>query len=439
MAIRPNKGYIRLNTPAGNDSTASGCGVNNVSGFGATWSQASNTIQFMGGGTSGMTVGDILWLDAGLGDRQFFEIDTITGSQSLTTVEQTTNSQMGVDYAVGGVRETLNGVESLLTYPLQNGVTAFELETNQTVQWNTTTWSGNCYAFVSSDPLAKRSITHAGGLSYFFGSQAEAICQNIIFIPGFSSGMSLSTHNSNSAQRTKIYLNNCNVGVAAGNTYDYLDDAGNTAIGPTDYFTVRTAFYDVPVRWKTNMYATKCLFSRPSSSYYSDPLGGFTGEYHFTECLFDVRQIIGGAISATQQEVFDAMKFIDCVVSANTNGFQPLFGAVLSDTDYDFSREFLGNVAYDAGTGVTWPKHGSNTKYFGTNTGVTETFLPVALPTDPFVDAANANFNLNTSQGGLDLRDSYAATLSNTAVYQYRSLLDQLPSGGGNVIVIEDN
>jgi len=438
MAIRPNKGFIRLNTPAGNDTTASGCGVNNVSGFGAAWSSGSNTIQFMSGSTSGMTVGDILWLDAGLGDRQFFEIDTIVGSQSLTTVEQTTNSQMGRNYAVGGVRETLNGVESLLTYPLQNGATAFELETNQTVQWNTTSWGNSVYYFISSDPIAKRSITHSGGVSYFFGSQAKAVCHNLIFIPAFPSGMSLSTHNtSNASLQSQIYLNNCNVGVPNGNSYDYLDNAPNASLGPVNYFASRTQFYNTPVRWKTNMTAYKCLFYNPTGTYYTDPLTAFTNRHLFTNCIFDISRFVSGK-TVTQQELLNDVKFVDCVLTGSGNAFNPWWGSGGTNTDYDFCREFDGNITYEV-TNFRWPKLPFNTKDFGSISGVSDTLYPIQLPTDPFVDGANTDFNLNTSQGGIDLRDLYAANLSNTTVNQYRYLLDQLPSGGGNVIVIEDN
>lgn len=445
MAVRPNKGYIKLNNSTGSDTTASGCGVNNVNGFGAMWSQASTTINFMQpNSTANMTVGDILWIDAGTGDRQFFEIAAIPSGNAVTTVESTSNSGFsGVAFAVGGTRQTLNGIESTLNYPLENGFIGFELEDNQTVQWNTTLMNtGHRYVFKSSDPNTRRSITHAGGNSYLFPPGARVSAESIIFVPGFSTGMTLGAYNTASGALggdCQLDFHNCIVGGFVGNSYDYVFNGPGTATGFGRVNASRSLFAQSPFKSKNYVFANNCYFYN-TDTLFDDPNSQWGQDAQFYHCILDVK-FYSNTGSTSVALAMNQTKLVDCVVKGG-QFFAQNWYAFQSLGDYEFAKMHTGNTFVDMAAGPDFPKNVANTNYFnlGSGNNINDTEHPAALASQPFVNTGSQDFNLATSgQGAIDLRDSRGTTFGSTQFYDYRYILDQLPSGGGNVFVIEES
>lgn len=436
----PNHGYIKLNSATGNDTTASGCGVNNVSGFGAMWNSSSTTINLMGGSNSGMTVGDVLWIDAGGGQRQFFEIAALPSSQTITTVEQTTNSRQGVSFAVGGTRQTLNGIESLLTYPFASGLTAFELEDNQTAQWNTSSVpSGSYFAFKSDSVTARRAITHTGGNSFFLPPGGRYCCENLIFIPGFASGMTLTEYNTAAnglGGSTTINAFGCNIG-STSSSYDSIANVSPLASTSLKLHCTNCAVFDSPIKLKTSVYANNSFFYSTGEIFTPYNQGWMASISDFHNCIFDTVRFTGILIASAMQDMLDSVTITNSVLTGGLF-FNNYFGGVFASTDV--AQRWTNNVMVDLTTGLSLPSNMSRTKYFNVAAQINDTYKPEQLASQPFVNVGTQDFNLAASgQGAIDLRDVFGTTHLNTQLYDYRYLLDQLPSGGGNVILIEDN
>jgi len=214
-----------------------------------------------------------------------------------------------------------------------------------------------------------------------------------------------------------------------------------------------------------------CLFDGNNLSTYGFTRNGGTNAYSaqtLINCTF--KNINGAAIflDETRGNTIRNCIIRDCVDGVD---FQPvsysqqsISGCVfynLSGSGIKFNRSdnvlcsnFTNNIFhtisgnafnavadYSSGQGMSVIEHnafyditGSN--YSNLNAGSND----ITLTADPFVDAANGDFNLNAdSGGGATLRASNYAINTDTSVYPFRQYVsDPFGGGGGNVIVIEE-
>jgi len=438
----PNNGYIKLNNTTGSSTTASGCGASNLYGSNnAMFSSGSNTIQVSGGG--GISPGDVLWVDANASSggstnyREFFEVVSESGGY-VTTVEQTTNSAMGVSWAVGGTRRTLGDVENLLSNPLQNGATSFELETDQLVYWQTNqVATGSTFAFKSDDELVKRKITIYG--NDFFKPGSINYCENILFKPYNPTGITLGGVNGafgGYGGDCIISCYRCDIGELNGNTFDAV--WGGSFGGDGILRCNQTLVYQSPFGTLCGeVDASNSMFYQATGYLFSTAGQLWTADARFHSCVLAVPSYCSYITNPSY--LCEKTRIEDCVLRGGVNGTD-YWGAALTQGGDDTFQSFTNNVLVDfPANSISYGNNMSRTKYYNMALAPTATEFPTLLPGDPFVAGVTLDFNLNNNTAGDQLRDQSGDTLINTLIYPYRYLLDQLPSGGGNVILIEDN
>lgn len=105
----PN-GPILFNSATGSDSTASGLGPSiALSGSGASTTASSGVVT--GISTSGVSAGDLLWLES-LSGRQFSIIASVDSGTQVTCDDVFDNTENGVIWAIGGKRASFDTTSS---------------------------------------------------------------------------------------------------------------------------------------------------------------------------------------------------------------------------------------------------------------------------------------------------------------------------------------
>ena len=128
----PN-GNVIFNANTGSDSLASGLGPATAV-YGSSASIASASAVVTGISTTGVTAGDLLWVQSSTG-RQFSIIASVDSSTQVTCDNNFEVTETGRNWAIGGKRATLDNVDSQRLFTTTDGSFAFwaELETDQTV------------------------------------------------------------------------------------------------------------------------------------------------------------------------------------------------------------------------------------------------------------------------------------------------------------------
>jgi len=126
----PN-GSILFNNSTGSDTTASGLGAANVYGAGASTTGASAVVT--GISTTGIRAGDLLWVQSSSG-RQFSIIASVDSSTQVTCDDNFDNTESGRTWAIGGKRATWENSDSRQAFRDCYGKGwEFVTETNQTI------------------------------------------------------------------------------------------------------------------------------------------------------------------------------------------------------------------------------------------------------------------------------------------------------------------
>lgn len=126
------RGNIVFNSLTGSDTQASGLGpVNAVYGAGASTTAGSSVVT--GINTSGVTVGDLLWVMSSSGN-QFSIIASVDSSTQVTCDDNFDNTESGITWAIGGKRATFDNVNSRnLFSTFSNNYAVVETETDQSL------------------------------------------------------------------------------------------------------------------------------------------------------------------------------------------------------------------------------------------------------------------------------------------------------------------
>ncbi len=167
----PN-GNVILNSSTGSDTQSSGLGPSTaVYGSNASITLDSNVVT--GIDTTGVTAGDLLWVQSSVG-RQFIIIASVDSATQVTCDENFNVTESGRTWAIGGKRATLDNADLSTiygTYPYNHPDRELwiELETDQTI---TSAIVGyQAAARIKSSTGSVKTITLASGSStvYVFG------------------------------------------------------------------------------------------------------------------------------------------------------------------------------------------------------------------------------------------------------------------------------
>lgn len=137
---RPN-GPIIFNANTGSDTQASGLGpASAVYGTGASTTGASAVVT--GIDTTGVTAGDLLWVLSSSG-RQFSIIASVDSGTQVTCDDNFDNTESGRTWAIGGKRATLEDASSRSLLGTRMQYLEYEIQTNQTINSAITLAYGN--------------------------------------------------------------------------------------------------------------------------------------------------------------------------------------------------------------------------------------------------------------------------------------------------------
>ena len=385
----PN-GSILFNTSEGSDSQSSGLGPSTaVYGSGASTTGSSAVVT--GIDTTGVSAGDLLWVESSSG-RQFSIIFTVDSSTQVTCDDAFANTESGRTWAIGGKRATFDNADSrrLLNSDVIAGST-IETETDQDISSNLTIGPGT-----STQPLT-------------------VDCKNNAIVRTFTTAWTYTL-------RLREYTIFKNATHTTATNFVYGIEAFQQ--GAADRF-----------QWIENVHV---------SNFWTNFACLSRGNYNFSNCSF--RDATDRGLYA---DVPDNLSIFGCISDGNAkgveidNGTVNLYNCIISNNtangcDFNsanvtaISNVFLGNTSSGMiVAGFSFPDakslgirnniFDSNGSYginvtatgglfrcyrnaFRNNTsgetsGITsvDTITPTA---DPFVDAANGNFNLNNAAGG---------------------------------------
>lgn len=404
----PN-GSIVFNNSTGSDTQASGLGpANAVYGTGASTTGASAVVT--GIDTTGVTAGDLLWVESSSG-RQFSIIASVDSSTQVTCDGNFDNTESGRTWAIGGKRATLQGTLSLFSDEL--GVShVVELETDQTLT-STISWAENTnYAGITirSDVAGtKRTITQTSDSTDLFNtdgmwnSETDVVFQDIKFLNTASVKDECIRQIATNGHPQIIFIR-CQVG-DTGSSFTSGFYAGaycivhafdtvfkaclNHAIRAdvNAYFGSHLQgcmFIDCPVGLNTSFQlkavVNNCIFSGCSTDainiWENSPTKNWT-PHVIKNCIFynNGNAIKLNSYTGTETKIIGENIFVNNTTAINS--------AVTAKIEQFYRNAFYGN-----GTDIS------------ANISIDQNHQQINLTADPFVNAANGDFNINTSNGG---------------------------------------
>jgi len=440
----PN-GAIVFNASTGSDSAASGLGpATAVTGSGASTTAASAVVT--GINTTGVTSGDLLWVQSSSG-RQFSIIASVDSGTQVTCDDTFANTEGSRTWAIGGKRSTWDNSDSrlLFTADAKAGF-VIETETDQTLTSSITysTEGDNSSGFIHIRGAS--TVTHpvilqttSGG--HFQGSTNVSAGWSFTNLKFTNSGTTTGTTIAISFRDDNRYIvTNCIFG-----------DATNTLYGAFSFYGGGNATYLV----------VDCEFQHLDRGPYGGTAIGSARDATYVNCISHDNGVFGF-------NVFSSESLINCIAYDNTGpGFllETLTGSttegcsVSNCVAYNNTGDGIQIESYhgaasikncilvsNGGYGIekdtasaevtlTYNYFDNNAFYNNTSGEVSANITTlgpnghITLTADPFTDAAADDFTINeTSGGGADLRTA-AVTLGSTETRPFRWL--DTSTGGG--------
>lgn len=383
-------GPITFNSSTGSDSTSSGCGPATPVSVMLQTSAGSNTAT--ASPTTGYSVGDIMYVPSFTG-RQFNVIASIT-SGSLTFDQNWEDSSMGASAYVGGKRATLDNSTLMFQTANSSGIGGFlqvVLETDQTVTnvINGVGGQGVNVDWRSDQDGVRRTITSSASIMWSGGTH---YLTDLNLQSTNASGKVFQTSTNGNIQSVSCKMFNCIVGDAT----NQFNSFANRYARPCYVQAYRSVFQNFSGRLADTLDAPDffgCSFIN-NSNYVSYRSGTSGTSGVFDGCLFANNPYLfymrwGSSITFKNNIVYN------CGTSAGA------FAISKADT-----QRFYGNFYDNIFVGCTqaintndiWVAR--NNFYYNNGFSFTNEVNPTTLSADPFVDAANNDFNLNNDLGG---------------------------------------
>ena len=424
MTALNNDCQFLVNSSTGSDTAASGLGPATAK-YGSTAAISAGSAVVNSIDTTGLSVGDVIWVDTTSG-RQFNVIASVDNATQVTCDYYWDASEYIANWAVGGKRATLTGMESLLSYQVATDSDTSEivLESDQTVNW--TQHAAQNLRIVSSEVGTQRTVTQQS--TYFLIGADDCYLRDLV-VKTDGTGTKYVTKHDLTYGDSNIVAENCVFG-ATGASYTYFND-GNILYAKYLYLqATNCAFISSGFGTRISLQCDACYFDS-SAMPYDDSA---QWETVFTNCIFD-------SVSSI---------WVDTVATVNTAANRVFIGCIFNRCGSVFGRMFpsLSEAepfgAMDSCVFVSsWLQSTANTPYGGSGNYAYSTTLPThwkdssTLSTDPLIDSANGDCNINDSTSGNTLRGVNVSLPNSTTAYRFRNIVTD-DFGGGSIILIED-
>jgi hypothetical protein len=401
-------GPILFNNSTGSDTTASGLGLTNVYGTGASTTGASAVVT--GISTTGIRAGDLLWVQSSSG-RQFSIIATVDSSTQVTCDNNFDNTESGRTWAIGGKRATFDNADSRKIFAdigIYNAA-KIQTETDQTLTSAIAATSQNVgvSGYIESADSTIKTITQTANAYHFAGGGGPLFLKKLKLDNSSSSKPASVFRWDNGVGRLNVHLEQCTIGDPTNTCVTVISGGGS--------FGSKVSMNNCVIQNMTSTYAfsgaasyeqllTNNLFINNNVCIgFGGSGGGVNGAVVgnifanstagvsqarirsvlmrnniFYNCTSGVYWFVEGPV------VLDNNLFVDCTTAINNShnygGYEATYLSVYSNFFYNNATKYANNTEQSPGR-----------------------FGDVDLTADPFVSAANGNFNLNDFPGGGNL------------------------------------
>lgn len=391
----PN-GSIVFNNSTGSDTQASGLGpANAVYGTGASTTGASAVVT--GIDTTGVTAGDLLWVQSSSG-RQFSIIASVDSSTEVTCDDVFANTESGRTWGIGGKRATLDNADSRrifgadtkdgFTLEIEHTGTAYDLTSRVDVAQFTPVieikGTGASRPVIRQTANTQHFYGNGGGFGFVFRYLQftnSSGTPNVVFSPQWNYGFSTR-----------------NIDCVFGDATDQLSSVtGNTQYGIHIFKRCEiknTSSNGITCGDGNNLYLYDCTIHHCGGS----GVDSYWGQPNASGCIFYSNSSFGIYGRNRGVNILN-----NCIFYNNASGGVRTF--------HNLPKTFDNNIfVSNGGYGATFSTMSSsmhnfsdrNVFYNNTSGEVAGATLnnSITLTADPFVNAANGDFNINTSNGG---------------------------------------
>ena len=447
---------ILFNNSTGSDTTASGSSAGaNVYGAGASTTSASAVVT--GITTTGVQAGDLLWVQSSSG-RQFSVIASVDSGTQVTCDDTFANTESSRTWAIGGKRATLDNADSrnMFRYFKQGWIV--ELETDQSISssiiWEQNWSQGSPASILRGDSGQIRTINqtnntyHFGDSSGFAGRNVVARIENI----KFTNSASVKTSASSvffwwySNQATFLSFVDCVFGDSTNPIYSFHQGQGVRLQGMMHNCLIDSTISDaipyISAGDQYNFIVDGCVFKDCNSGITQTNTSVAASIPFVRNCLFtgitnEAIEVQTAPNQGSQQKIHGCV-FYNCGTGVKVRAARPLIvhDCIFSSctTAIDLDNGYFGNGFADLRRNAFY----NNATNFSEPTGQDGThYEEFSLTADPFVDAANGDFNIaDSAGGGATLRANNFSLNTDTAVYPFRQYVsDDFGAGGGGAVL----
>lgn len=427
-------GPILFDSSTGSDTAASGLGpATALSGAGASTTAASAVVT--GITTTGVSAGDLLWVQSSSG-RQFSVVASVDSGTQVTCDDVFANTEASRTWAIGGKRQTITGASAMYATTSGDAKGGWVLQMED--------------GFTETLSVRFRKGGDINGPIVLQGDPAAAT-RPVITNSGSGNCLILGEGYDFRVQHFDIVGNGSGTGIVFGS------GGGGSIIND---ITFGSASNKLATAMNLNLpaYVYRCTIKETTG------IGIFlSSQGHVDRCYFE--NTIGSAIKTGYPEVGAVIE--NNIINNCGEGIEiATTGNPASNT-----RKIAGNVIYNAttyGIGITSSSHrayynqisgnlivGSSygiyyagTTYDNDNSSITDQNAfynmttanyfnssggtnDITLAADPFTDAANGDFSLNSDAGGGAVLRAVSSTMGSTTAYPFNWLTDGSGGGGG--------
>jgi len=405
----PN-GNIIFNANTGSDTQSSGLGPV-VPVYGSSGQTTNGSPIVTGIETTGVTAGDLLWIQTSSG-IQYSIIASVDSSSQVTCDDNFAVDETGLTWAIGGKRATLDHVDSRKIFDLLGFFTVIELETDQVLTSTISATGANsntCIIRIKGNNYTIKSNGNFGVLSAaqgktisFYNVKFDCVASNTatavtggnlnLFYCQFGERGSVTNFNNAVASmsygsythvyRSKMYGLGATTGRAGFSNYYASGTVAFIECGIYDFeYATYSNFNSCFIQ---DSIVSDCGYGMRSSVYIGFCSG--TVFYNITNDAWYMQNpsavIVGPQWFLSRADTAISMVFEDNIF-VNVGGYLFNNNTVYPASYFEVTTDIPKSYQYNC------PNNN-----IGLETDV------ITLTADPFVDAGNGDFNLNNVAGG---------------------------------------